>query len=412
MNAMPAMSITGSPPRTASVFVALLPIVSAVFVTYFIIGIAMPVVPLQVHRGLGLGTFIVGVVAGAQFAASLISRFWAGHRSDTRGAKRAVITGLILAAGSGLFYLLSCPFVAAPDISVTILLAGRVLLGAAESFITVGALGWGLALVGSKNTGTVMTWVGTAMYGAYAVGAPVGTALYASYGFVAIGLATTLVPLLALGLVAPLRAVAPKSQNRPPFARVLRAVLLPGLGLAFSSVGFGAITTFVVLIFAQNGWDQAWVALTAVSGAFILGRLLFGRLPDKVGGLKVALVSVLVEAAGQALIWLAHTPTLVFVGAALAGLGYALVYPGFGVEAVRRAPPENRALAMGAFTAWLDLALGLANPALGLLAKAAGLDAVFLASTLVVLCAAVVAVALLVAPARAGSVSGEPKHAG
>ena len=53
---------------------------------------------------------------------------------------------------------------------------------------------------------------------------------------------------------------------------------------------------------------------------------------------------------------------------------------------------------MGAYTACLDLALGVASPALGLIAGGAGLGAVFLASTLVVLCAAAVAARLLNAP--------------
>jgi hypothetical protein len=53
---------------------------------------------------------------------------------------------------------------------------------------------------------------------------------------------------------------------------------------------------------------------------------------------------------------------------------------------------------MGAYTACLDLALGVAGPALGLIAGAAGLGAVFLTSTLVVLCASAVAARLLNAP--------------
>ena len=53
---------------------------------------------------------------------------------------------------------------------------------------------------------------------------------------------------------------------------------------------------------------------------------------------------------------------------------------------------------MGAFTACLDLALGVASPALGLVAGGAGLGAVFLAGALVVLGAAVVAARLLRAP--------------
>jgi hypothetical protein len=54
----------------------------------------------------------------------------------------------------------------------------------------------------------LVAWVGTAMYAAFAVGAPAGTILYAGYGFAAIALATTLIPLLTLLLVAPRRPVA------------------------------------------------------------------------------------------------------------------------------------------------------------------------------------------------------------
>src|SRR5580704_9672924 len=143
----------------------------------------MPVLPLHVHQGLGLGAFVVGLVAGAQFAASLLSRFWAGHFADSRGAKRATVTGLLVAAVAGLLYLLSLLFVGEPETSVTILLLGRAVLGGAESFIVTGAFTWGLALVGPQNTGKIRAWVGTAMYAAFAVGAPAGTSLYAAHGF-------------------------------------------------------------------------------------------------------------------------------------------------------------------------------------------------------------------------------------
>src|SRR5438309_991874 len=141
-------------PRTAQASVpALLPIMGAVFISFLIIGVAMPVLPLHVHQGLGLGTFIVGLVAGSQFAASLVSRVWAGRHADSRGAKHAVVTGLVLAAVAGLLYLLSLRFVSAPAISVTILLLGRALLGAGESLIITGAQAWGLALRGARLDG-------------------------------------------------------------------------------------------------------------------------------------------------------------------------------------------------------------------------------------------------------------------
>src|SRR3954471_4022686 len=142
--------------ETRSFAAALLPIMAAVFVAFLVTGIAMPVLPLHVHDGLGLGTFVVGLVAGAQFTASLISRFGAGSYADRRGGKRGVVAGLLLAAAAGLLYFLSLRFVGAPVTSATILLVGRAVLGGAESFIITGALSWGLALGGPENAGKVM----------------------------------------------------------------------------------------------------------------------------------------------------------------------------------------------------------------------------------------------------------------
>ncbi|QOG23987.1 MFS transporter [Bradyrhizobium sp. SEMIA] len=386
------------PAAPLRVTATLLPIMAVVFLAFLVIGVAMPVLPLHVHDGLGFGTFVVGLVAGSQFAASLVSRPWAGHFSDRRGAKRGVVAGLVAAAASGLLYLLSLGFTEAPLASVTILLLGRGLLGGAESFIITAAVSWGLALVDSGNTGKVIAWVGSAMFAAFAIGAPAGAALYAAYGFAAIAIATAAAPLLALLFVAQLPTVAPVQQVRVSFAKVLGAVWVPGLGSALGSVGFGAVTTFVALLFASRGWANGWLAYTAYAVAFILARVFFSHLADAVGGARVALVCALIEAAGQALIWLATRPEMALAGAALTGFGFSLIYPGFGVEAVRRVPAQNRGLAMGAYTAFLDLAQGIASPALGLIATGARLNLLFLASALTVLCAALVAWWLLAHP--------------
>jgi MFS family permease len=205
------------------------------------------VLPLHVHQGLGVGTFVVGLVSGSQFAASLVSRIWSGHYADRRGARRAVVVGLLAASVSGLLYVLSLQFVDVPITSAAILLLGRALLGAAESFIITGELSWGLALVDPRNSGKVIAWIGTAMYRAFAVGAPAGSDLYAAHGFLAIALATTIIPLAALPLMLTFRPVPPLLRAKPPLATVADAVLLPRIRLSFSSLGFGAITTFGTL---------------------------------------------------------------------------------------------------------------------------------------------------------------------
>jgi alkylhydroperoxidase/carboxymuconolactone decarboxylase family protein YurZ/predicted MFS family arabinose efflux permease len=375
--------------------VALLPIMASVFVAFLVSGLAMPVLPLHVHNGLGLSTFVVGLVAGSQFVAALISRPMAGHHADSRGAKHTVVTGLLAATASGLLYFLALQCVRQPTISVAILLVGRAVLGIGESFVITGAQTWGLLLGGPKDTGKVIAWAGSAMWASFALGAPAGTFLYATFGFPAIAMTTTFVPVVALLTVARLPQTMPTTRPRSSFTQVVASVWLPGLGLAFSGAAFGAMTAFVALLFASRGWT-VWPAFTVFAGVFILARAFLGHVADNLGGAKVALICVLIEALGQALIWIAPWSWLALVGAALTGLGWSLVYPAFGIEAVRRAPVGRQGTAMGAFTAFLDLALGIATPTLGLIAAHAGLNTVFLASAIAILFSAAIAFRLLV----------------
>ncbi|MGG4604699.1 arabinose transporter [Paenalcaligenes sp. Me131] len=380
----------------ANVFVTLLPITLAVFIGFLTIGLPLPVLPLHVHDGLGMSTLVVGIVIGTQFAAALLSRAWAGNLADTRGAKRAVVMGFLLASSSGIAYLASLAFTQSPATSVWVLLLGRVLLGCGESLVVTGALSWGVGLVGPQNAGKVMAWVGIAMYGAYAVGAPVGVAINDLQGFAGISVVAAVLPIISLAVIANLRALPPTANRRTPFYKVLGVVWGAGMGLALSSVGFGVITAFIALLFAAHDWGNASLAFTAFGLAFIAARIFFGHLPDKLGGARVALVCVLIEALGQLLIWGADTAVIAYFGAALTGFGYSLAFPGFGVEAVRRAPPQNRGVAMGAYVAFLDISLGITGPALGAVAGTWGVDAVYLVGAIAVASSLLVAVRLLI----------------
>jgi MFS family permease len=371
------------------------PIVVAIFVAFLMVGMSLLVIPLHVHTTLGFGPLVVGIIVGGQFVASLLSRPWAGAIADTRGPKSAVMTGFLAASASGVFYLASLAATATPLVSLAILMAGRVLLGCAESLIATGSLAWGIARVGPARAGSVMVWVGNAIFAAWALGAPLGAALYAGPGFAGVGVTAALVPLVALGFLRKVAGSPPAGGKRNSFFEVVRSVWLPGLGLAFTSTGFGVITAFVALLFAFHKWAGASFAFTAFGVAFIVARLVFGKLPDRVGGARVALFVVAVGALGQFVIWGATSPVAVYVGVALTGIGYSLAFPAFGVEAVRLAPPQSRGTAMGAYVVFLDIALGLTGPVAGFIAGHAGYGAVYLAAGCTMLLGVVVAWRLL-----------------
>ncbi|TGQ12248.1 MULTISPECIES: arabinose transporter [unclassified Mesorhizobium] len=367
--------------RNASAAMAgLLPIMAAVFAGFLLIGLALPVLPLHLHQGLGFGPFAVGLVTGSQFVASLLSRIGAGNYADARGGKRAVVVGLIAAALAGFIYLGSLALLDRPAASASMLFVGRAVLGAAESFIITGGVAWELALAGGQHSGKVIAWVGTAMFAALALGAPVGSALYAAGGFAAIAFATIVLPFATLLATLPMHGVGPAGATaRQSWTSVAQAVWLPGVGAALSSLGYGAILSFAALLFSERGWHPVWLPFTAYAASLIAARLCFGQLPDRLGGARVAAIFVAVEAVGLLLIWSAPGPLVATLGAGLTGLGYSLVYPGLGAEALSHLPSGSRGLAMGLYTVFLDVALGFGSPVLGLVAASAGLQFVFLA---------------------------------
>jgi MFS family permease len=374
---------------------------ACVFAVFLVTGAALPALPLHIHADLGFGTFAVGSVSGAQFAAALLCRLWSGTISDRRGPKFAVTTGLLLAALAGALYLISLMADGRPLLSIAILIAGRVLLGGAESFIMIGAQSWCLSLGGAGNVGKMIAWIGTAMFMALALGAPLGSFLFANFGFASIGWATLIGAVGTWRLIASIPAIQPAPQNRKATGRILKAVWIPGLAMAFSSVGYGIMTAFGVLLFVEHGWQPAWLSFTAFAVALMAARVFFGRLPDSLGGALTAMLFVVIQSAGLALIWLSPYAWLAFAGSAMAGFGYAFVYPGLGIEAVARAPADARGLAMGVYTAFIDLALGLLAPLLGLLANGIGLSRIFLITALLALCTVPIAAWLWFHPARA-----------
>lgn len=363
----------------------ILSVIVFTFFCYLSVGLPLAVLPGFVKNHLGFSSFIAGLIISIQYFATLLSRPQSGRLADRLGPKRVVMLGLLCCGMSGVLTIVAALLSSWSWLSLTLLAVGRLFLGVGESFSSTGSTLWGMNIVGPLQTARVISWNGVATYLAMAVGAPLGVMLNGQFGMSGFAGLIAVMGIAGYLMASRKPAVTVSLGERIPFHRVFSRVWLYGLALGFGTIGFGVIATFITLYFASRNWQGAAYALTLFSLGFVLVRLGFGRFITRFGGLRVSLFSFLLECVGLLLIWQADSAWLVGAGAFLTGSGFSLVFPALGVEAVKRVERQDQGSALGTYSAFLDLGLGLTGPVAGLFIGHWGMQSVYLAAAIMVL---------------------------
>jgi MFS family permease len=365
---------------------------AATLSAFVAVGAALPVLPRFVRGPVGAGDVAVGVVIGAFSLSAIMVRPWAGHLADRRGRKPAVVAGTLLTALSGVLLLTSA--------SLAVVLASRLVMGAGEGLLFTAGSAWIVDLAPEDRQGQTIGLFGLSVWGGLTLGPVLGDQLLRLAGYDAVWVMMASVPLGGAVVAWRLSENRRPREEHAPGPLIPRAVVAPGASLALANAGYATMAAFVVLALAHRGIGHGALVFTAYAASVAGSRVLLGRLPDAIGARRSAALAGLAEAAGLAVIAEASSWPVAVAGGVIMGAGFSLLYPALALAVVQRTGAHARGRALGGFTAFFDLGMGLGAPVAGALAALGGYGLAFWVGTGAALGAALIAWYMLPGPGR------------
>lgn len=353
-------------------------VLTATSLVFFVaVGVVLPVVAPFATGPLGSDEVGAGFAYGAFSIAALLLRPVVGWAADRFGRRPLLIVGALISVGALAFHLVVD--------SLALFIVARAILGIAEAFFFVAVIAAGADLSPPNRRGEALNLLSLSVYVGVGIGPAIGELVLRAGGFSAVWLVALV---LTLGAAAMVRVVPETSptvlkagSGDVPRSRLFHpAGVFPGLLILAGTSGMAGFLAFLPLHATSVGMEGAGLPL-ALYAALVIGlRVIFAKLPDQIGSVRLSGGALAVGAIGLAILGLAPTPTGVILGTLTFASGIAFLMPGLLTLAVSRVSEMERGSVVGTASAFLDLAFGLAPAVLGILAARVGFGGVFLAS--------------------------------
>jgi MFS family permease len=372
-----------------------------------VVGAERVVVPVLAKQDFGVATFLatLSFIVSFGFVKAALNLV-AGRLADRLGRKPLLVAGWLVA--------LPIPFMIIFAPSWDWIVAANVLLGVNQGLAWTMTVTGKIDLVGPKRRGLAMGINEFSGYAGVSVGGFVGGFLGGIYGlrvapfvFVLVIILVTLVISVLLvretrgythleaqqarasSEAAPADKEGSLQQHVQPQPSMLTIVALTTWGdraLAAASQA-GLVEKFTdtlawglfPLYFARHGLTPAAIgAVVAVyTGTWAVLQIYTGHLTDRIGRKWPIAGGMWLAAGGIALVAISTTLLWWVVGAALMGIGMALLYPTLLAAVSDVAHPRWRATSLGVYRLWRDSGYAFGALAIGAVADAFGLLAGF-----------------------------------
>ena len=243
---------------------------------------------------------------------------------------------------------------------------------------------------------------GLAIWGGLALGPIAGEAAYALGGFDAVWAFSALSPLLGACVVLTVADRRAVSERREGGRLLPPAALRPGAALFLPTSATRRSRASSSCTSPRSGSATGRRSSRRSRAAVVFARLALAWLPDRVGPRTTAIAAALGQAAGLALIAAAGGLGMAVAGALVMGAGFSLLFPSLALLVVERVDEQERGAAMGAFTSFFDLGVGIGAPLAGAVSALAGYPAAFAVAAACAALSAVLAASVRISPPAPG----------
>jgi MFS family permease len=336
------------------------------------VGMLLAVVPVYADDDLGTGSFGVALAVAAVSPVVLVCQPLAGRYADRRGRRILITAGGVLAA------LAIAGYVLADSLPVLVLL--RLLTGAGEAMVLVGAATIVTDLAPERRRGEALSIFSLGLWGGLAVGPILGELVLSDTRYDLVWLLAAGFCLLSglIGLLLPETAPAREPDESPGGALIHAAAIGPGLVLAFTVLGFAGLGTFGALYARDLGLEGGGAVFLVFSAVVVATRVFARQVPDRLGPKRTGRVALTLIATGLFTIGLWNVPAGLFAGTVVVAFGHALAFPSLMTLAVNAAPASERSSVVGTFSAFTELGFLVGALSLGAVASELGYDGVFI----------------------------------
>ena len=254
-----------------------------------------------------------------------------------------------------------------------------------------GGLVWVIGIVAPERRGRAIGLYGLCVWSGFAIGPPLGQIAHEIGGFNAVWALAAVPPAIGALIVSRLPPAPPPVEHEGRRRLLPRGSVRPGIGGGLAGIGIAAINGFVVLLCIDRGFGQASgaIAIALFASATLVGRLVAGGLPDRLGPRRSMVIAVALGGSGQALIAVAPAWWAVGLGCILFGFCWTLLFPALAMLVVDAVEPSQRGAGLAAYSSFFDLGFGVGAPLLGLIASQLGYGALYVTAAVLVTCSLV-----------------------